>query len=114
MSTPHIADAEDEFYVLTISPDFCQVGDTVVPFFPMHKLPTEEADYATSVFARSEKVLMVDSIVDGVKGNAGAGVGSHVSLASGHVKMIQGDSTVFVESRQVARHDDLCWINGQV
>lgn len=114
MSTPHVADAEDEFYVLTISPDFCRVGNQVVPFFPMRKLPPEEADYATSVFARSEKVLMVDSIVDGVKGNAGKGIKSGVSQGSGHVKMLQGDSTVFVESRQAARHDDLCWINGKV
>ena len=114
MSTPHVADAEDEFYVLAISPDFCQVGNTVIPYFPMRKLPTEEADYATSVFARSEKVLMVDSIVDGVKGNAGAGVKSKVSMGSGHVKMLQGDSTVLVEGRKAARHDDLCWINGRV
>jgi hypothetical protein len=114
VSTPHVADAEDEFYVLAISPDFCKVGNQVVPCFPMRKLPTEEADYATSVFARSEKILMVDTIVDGVKGNAGEGIKSGVSLANGHVKMLQGDATVLVEGRKAARHDDLCWINGQV
>jgi Domain of unknown function (DUF4150) len=72
----------------------------------------EQAAYSHTVFARGEKVLMVDSIVKGVAGNAGSGVRSGVSLGAGNVKIVAGSQTVFVESRAVARHGDLCEMNG--
>ncbi|WP_395322609.1 PAAR-like domain-containing protein [Variovorax sp. UC74_104] len=108
----HIADAESRFMVVNIAPDFCVVGNQVVPFDIVSILPPEKAAYADTVFARSEKVLMVDSIVKGVTGNAGSGVRSGVSLGAGNVKIISGSQTVFVESRAVARHGDLCEMNG--
>jgi len=108
----HIADAEARFMVVNIAPDFCIVGNQVVPFDIVSLLPPEKAAYAETVFARSEKVLMVDSIVKGVSGNAGSGVRSGVSLGAGNVKIISGSQTVFVESRAVARHGDLCEMNG--
>lgn len=113
-ATKHIADAEAEFLVLNVTPDFCRVVGQIVPFDIMHTLKPEKADYAVSVFARGEKVLMVKSIVQGVVGNAGQGVKSNVSMGSGHVKVVEGSSTVLVESRAVARHGDLVEMNGKV
>ena len=108
----HVADAETRFMVLNVTPDFCKVGNRIVPFDIVSILPPERAAYAHSVFAHSEKVLMVDSVVKGVTGNAGSGVRSGVSLGAGNVKVITGSKTVFVESRAAARHGDLCEMNG--
>lgn len=109
---PHVADAEAQFMAINVTPDFCRVGSVVVPFDIVSILPPEKSSYASTVFARSEKVLVVGSIVSGVKGNAGKGVASGVSQKAGNVKIISGSSTVFVESRSVARHGDLCEMNG--
>ncbi|MGJ7553605.1 PAAR-like domain-containing protein [Variovorax sp. RB3P1] len=108
----HIADAEAQFMVVNVTPDFCIVGNQVIPFDIVAILPPEKAAYADSVFARGEKVLMIDSIVQGVTGNAGSGVRSGVSLGAGNVQVVSGAQTVFVESRAVARHGDLCEMNG--
>ena len=108
----HIADAEVQFMVVNVAPDFCIVGDQVVPFDIVSILPPERAAYSDTVFARHEKVLMVGSIVQGVSGNAGKGIRSGVSLGAGNVKVVAGSQTVFVESRAVARHGDLCEMNG--
>jgi len=110
----HIADGESQFVVLNVTPDFCRVGKDVVAFDICRILTPEKADYAHSVFARSEPVIMIDSIVNAVTGNAGSGVASGVSLGGGHSKVIAGSTTVFVESRMTARHDDLVEMNGAV
>lgn len=111
---PHAADAEEEFFVKAVTPDFCRVGKAIVPFFPARILKPEKADYAVSVFARGEQVLMVKSIVGGTKGNAGRGVKSGVSQTQGHVEVVEGENTIFVEGRKLARHDDLCKMNCRV
>lgn len=109
---PHIADAEAAFMVISVTPDFCRVGKKIVPFDIVALLPPEKANYAATVSARSEKVLMIDSIVAGVIGNAGQGVQSQVSLADGNVKVTSGSDTVFIEGRKAARHGDTCEMNG--
>ncbi len=79
MATEHIADAEPTFKVLNIDPDMCFVNGAVVPFEIYRELPPELSDYSPNVNARGCKVLHVDSIVQGVIGNAGSGVISGVS-----------------------------------
>lgn len=112
MTEPHIADAESEFFILNVTPDFCDVDDTTVPFDISQTLKPEKSDFAKSVFARGEPVIMVRSIIDGVKGNAGSGVTSGVSLDAGHSEVSPNDATVYVEDRQVARHLDRVGMNG--
>lgn len=112
MSTePHIADAEDGFFVLAVTPDMCRVGKQIFAFKPMQILSPEEASYSTKVFARDEKVLLLKSVIDGVKGNAGKGITSGVAVKSGHVEIKQGSSTVIIEDRMTARHGDEVEIN---
>jgi hypothetical protein len=105
-SEPHIADAESGFFVLAVTPDMCKVGKTVVAFKSMQILSPEEASYSTTVFARDEKVLLLKSVIDGVKGNAGKGIISGVAVKSGHVEIKQSSSTVIIEDRLAARHGD--------
>lgn len=110
----HIADAEDAFYVKAITPDFCRVGNSVVPFMPLRELKKEKDDYAKTVFARGQAVLMVKSIIKGTKSNAGQGIKSGVARQNGHVQVLEGSATVFVEGRAAARHEDICEMNGRV
>ncbi len=88
------------------------MGKDIIPFDICQVLEPEKAAYAKTVFARGEKVMMIDSIVKAVKGNAGQGVRSGVSLGSGDSKILQGSSTVFTEGRATARHLDEVLMNG--
>jgi hypothetical protein len=112
--TPHIADAEQDFFVMAITPDMCKVGKSIVAFKPVQYLPPEEKHYATTVFARDEKVLMIKSIIDGMKGNAGKGLKSGVSGKDGHTKIMEGCSNVIIEDRLAARDGDEVCMNGSV
>jgi len=114
MSESHIADAESAHLVMNINPDFCQVGKSVVAFDISRELSNEKSSYAKSVSARGNAVLLVDSIVRGVVGDAGTGVMSGVSQGNGHVVVKQGSSTVQIEGRKVARDGDRCEMNVQI
>jgi Domain of unknown function (DUF4150) len=112
MSTRHIADAEPNFIVSNVTPDFCQVGSAIVPFDISQVLSPEKMGYAKTVFARGEKVLLVSSVISGISGNAGRGVKSGVSLGSGATKIVQGAGTVIIEGQSAARHGDQVLMNG--
>lgn len=105
-SEPHIADAEDAFFVLAVTPDICKVGKTIVAFKSMQILSPEEAAFSNTVFARDEKILLLKSFIDGVKGNAGKGLKSGVAVKCGHVEIKEGSSTVIIEDRITARDGD--------
>jgi hypothetical protein len=107
----HIADAEATFMVVNITPDFCIVNGVVVPFDIYKQLPPEKANYSSSVHARGEKVLHVDSVVKGVIGNAGSGVSSGVSQGSGNTLAVEGAKSVRVQGKLCTRHRDLCLMN---
>lgn len=114
MATKHLANREATWVALNVSPDFCQVGDDVIPFDISRTLERDKVLYARSVFARGEPVILYDSVASGVKGNAGRGVCSQVSQAAGHVWMREGANTVFAEGRKVVRHLDQCLMNCQL
>jgi hypothetical protein len=107
----HIANKLAEFKAVCISPDFCIVNKAVVPFEVERDLSHELTSYAHKVHAWGVPVLTIDSVVAGVVGNMGRGVGSTVSLAAGAVEMIAGSETVFAENQMVLRDQDLCLIN---
>ncbi len=113
MSTRHIADAEDTFYVISIEPDFCEVGDDVIAYDISRKLTPERSGYTKTVRARGNKVLTVDSVVQGVNGDSGRGIKSGTSLEIGDVKVVAGSSSLKAEGKMVARHNDLCMMNGR-
>ena len=112
--TPHIADAEQAFFVMAVTPDMCKVGKHIVAFKPMQYLPPEEKNYATTVFTRDEKVLMIQSVIDGMKGNAGKGIKSGVSGKDGHTKVTEGCATVIIEDRLSARDGDEVCMNQRI
>lgn len=111
MADKHIVNRENGWVALNISPDFCKVGKKIVPFDIGRTADNELMHYASSVFARGEPVVMLDSVFNGVEGDAGKGLDSKVSLGSGHVWIKEGSSTVFAEGRPITRHLDKCWMN---
>lgn len=111
MASKHIADAEPRFKVLNIDPDMCFVNGAVVPFEIYRELPPELSDYSPDVHARGCKVLHVDSVVQGVIGNAGSGVISGVSQGAGNNIILKGAQTVRVNGQLCARHHDLVGMN---
>lgn len=112
MAEKHIADAESAFVVVNVNPDFCKVGKKVIPFDIAQVLQPEKSSYAKTVFARGQPVLMQDSVIKAVKGNAGKGVSSGVSLGKGDTKIMEGSGTVHTEGRLTARHLDEVLMNG--
>jgi hypothetical protein len=72
----------------------------------MQILSPEEAAFSSTVFARDEKVLLLKSYIDGVKGNAGKGIASGVAVCSGNVEIKEGSDTVIIEDRLTARDGD--------
>ena len=113
MAEKHIADAEAQFHVLNVTPDFCQVGNQIIPFDISQVLAPEKVAYAKTVFARGQPVLLLDSVIKAVNGNAGKGVASGLALGSGDTKIEDGSSTVFIEGRKTARHLDPVTMNGK-
>ena len=111
MAEKHIADSESAFKVLNIDPDMCFVNGAVVPFEIYRELPPEKSNYSHNVYARGEKVLHVDSVIQGVIGNAGSGVISGVSQGAGNNIIRTGAPTVLVNGKLCARHDDLVGMN---
>lgn len=114
MTEKHIADGEETFVILNVPPDFCEIDDDVVPFDIVQTLKPEQSDYAKTVFARNEPVLMVSSVIKGVIGNAGAGVTSTVSMGAGYSEVCPNESTIVIEGRNAARHLDFVWMNGHL
>ena len=100
----HLADAESGFVVLNTSPDFCEVDGTVIPFDLVRDLTPERSDYSPDVFSRGAKVLKVGSIIQGVEGNAGAGVFSTVSEESGDVETLEGSELLFINGKAAVHH----------
>lgn len=112
MATKHIADAEGDFTISNVTPDFCKVGKDVIPFDISQTLTPEKASYAKSVLARGEQTLTIQSIIAGVDGNAGKGVKSGVSLGGGDSQVQEGSGSVFIEGKKTARHGDEVQMNG--
>lgn len=111
MAVKHIADRESTWIAANTTPDFCKVGKKIIPFDIVRTLERDKALHATTVFARGEPVLMIDSVTAGVDGDAGRGIKSKVSRRAGHVWMRAGSGTVYAEGRKVVRHHDLCLMN---
>lgn len=107
----HAANSESRFLAVSITPDFCQVGDHIVPFDIVRTLDHEHSAYTQQVFAASKKMLLIDSVLQGVEGNAGHGIRSGVSLTAGNCKILTGTSAVMVEGRAIARQGDLLDMN---
>jgi hypothetical protein len=110
----HIADAENEFVVTNINPDFCRVDGEVVAFDISQVLAKEKSDYSKNVFSRGARVLKVGSIIEGVVGDAGEGVLSGVATGEGHSITIEGSDLLFVNGKKTCHHGHKVLMNVKV
>jgi len=111
MAEKHVANREANWRAVNICPDFCQVGNAVIPFDISQTLDNDAMHYARTVYARGQPLVLRDSVVRGVQGDAGRGVISGTSGGSGQVWIKAGSPTVYAEGRPVTRHGDACWMN---
>ncbi|WP_175905974.1 polymorphic toxin type 15 domain-containing protein [Burkholderia seminalis] len=105
----HIAN-EDRWKAFTTSPDFCKVGNSVVPF-DSYAIINNKQTASPNVFAAGKPVYRVGDLHHGVLGDAGQHVVSGTSLGSGYVKILSGQSNVIVNGQKVARDGSACKIN---
>jgi hypothetical protein len=110
MATKHIADKESKFVAVSTAPDFCRVGNQVVPFDISRKL-NHTVVHAKKVFARGVPVLRISDVIQGVDGDAGQGVISGTAKGSGDVIVVTGADNVYAEKLLVARHLSVCQMN---
>ena len=110
----HIADAESEFTIVNITPDFCIVDGQTVPFDLVRSLTPERMGYAKKVSARGVPVLTIKSVVQGVEGNMGEGIMSGVSQGAGDSVILRVVRNVRAEGNPVCRHRDLVQMNVKV
>lgn len=111
MASKHAADAEGNFQTYNVTPDFCKIGKRVIAFDIQQVLAQEKSDYSSNVRARGCKVLYVGSVIKGVQGNAGSGIGSSVSQDAGDSRVLTGSSNLFVNGNPAARHGDEVTMN---
>lgn len=111
MASKHAADAEGNFQAYNVTPDFCKIGKRVIAFDIQQVLAQEKSDYSSNVRARGCKVLYVGSVIKGVQGNAGSGIGSSVSQDAGDSRVLTGSSNLFVNGNPAARHGDEVTMN---
>lgn len=110
----HIADAEAEFTIVSITPDFCVVDGQTIPFDLVRTLAPERLGYAKKVNARGVPVLTIQSVVQGVVGNMGEGILSGVAQETGDSYVLPMARNVRAEGNPVCRDRDLCLMNVKV
>ena len=107
----HVADAESDFVITNVTPDFCKVDGSVCAFDIAQHLSSERTSYSENTFARGQKVLKEGSVIRGVKGNAGKGVLSGVSQGKGDCVVIEGADNLLVNGKRVAHHGHRAYMN---
>jgi hypothetical protein len=110
MATKHIADKEALFIAVNVSPDVCIVGGVPVPF-DISRTLDHAVVHSRTVRARGVWVLRVTDVIQGVDGDAGAGIISGTSLSSGDVILTTGAESVHADGLIVVRHLSECEMN---
>ncbi len=106
----HVAN-ESQWKVACTMPDYCQVGNSVVPF-DTSAVISKQVMSSPNVKAQDVPVYRVGDLHKGVTGDAGKGIPlSATSQGSGCVKFIDGQNNVKVNCLPVVRHDSRCMIN---
>jgi hypothetical protein len=101
---------ESNWQVACTMPDYCQVGNSVVPFDTSATI-SKQILSSPNVKAQGECVYRIGDLHKGVKGDAGKGIPSATSQGNGCVKFIEGQGNVKANGIPVVRHDNRCMIN---
>jgi hypothetical protein len=110
MADKHIANVESTWLAVCIPPDWCWVGESLIPFDSYRDL-SHEMVASPNVNARGTPVYRITDWVQGTDSNAGNGIISGTSQEPGNVQMLSDDTTVLVNGLICARHETLVWMN---
>lgn len=106
----HAANNSDQWKAVCTSPDYCKVGNSVVPFDSYADIGRETKS-SPDVMAQGLPVYRVGDLHHGVKADAGRHIVCGTSLGSGYVQFLSGHDNVKVNGLPVVRHGSLCRVN---
>jgi hypothetical protein len=106
----HVAHETEMWRAVCITPDFCRVGNSVIPFNSF-ALIGEESRSSPNVNALGTPVYRVGDLHHGVLADAGSHVVAGTSLGSGYVKFLTGQENVRANGLAMVRHGSLCRVN---
>jgi len=106
----HAANDSHEWKAVCSVPDFCKVGNAVVPFDSFATIGNQTQS-SPDVKAQGVPVYRVGDLHKGVQGDAGSHVVAGTSLGGGYVKFLSGQSDVKVNNIPLVRQDSACLVN---
>ncbi|TBU80479.1 PAAR-like domain-containing protein, partial [Phytopseudomonas dryadis] len=106
----HAANDSHEWKAICSVPDFCKVGNAVVPFDSFATLGNQTQS-SPDVKAQGVPVYRVGDLHKGVQGDAGSHVVAGTSLGGGYVKFLSGQNDVKVNGIPLVRQDSSCLVN---
>ncbi|SHL34689.1 DUF4150 domain-containing protein [Phytopseudomonas punonensis] len=106
----HAANDSHEWKAVCSVPDFCKVGNAVVPFDSFATIGNQTQS-SPDVKAQGVPVYRVGDLHKGVQGDAGSHVVAGTSLGGGHVKFLSGQNDVKVNGIPLVRQDSTCLVN---
>lgn len=106
----HAANDSHEWKAVCSVPDFCKVGNAVVPFDSFATIGNQTQS-SPDVKAQGVPVYRVGDLHKGVQGDAGAHVVAGTSLGGGYVKFLSGQNDVKVNGIPLVRQDSTCLVN---
>ncbi|WP_437882964.1 DNA/RNA non-specific endonuclease [Pseudomonas sp. LRF_L74] len=106
----HAANDSHDWKAVCSTPDFCKVGNAVVPFDSFATIGNQTQS-SPDVKAQGVPVYRVGDMHKGVQGDAGSHIVAGTSLGGGYVKFLQGQDNVKVNGIPLVRQDNLCLVN---
>ncbi|WP_165495966.1 DNA/RNA non-specific endonuclease [Phytopseudomonas daroniae] len=106
----HVANDSHEWKAICSVPDFCKVGNAVVPFDSFATLGNQTQS-SPDVKAQDVPVYRVGDLHKGVQGDAGSHVVAGTSLGGGYVRFLSGQNNVKVNGIPLVRQDSTCLVN---
>lgn len=109
-SSTHVANESSEWKAVCIAPDYCKVGNSVVPFDSYADIGNQTRA-SPDVTAAGTPIYRVDDMHKGIEADAGEGIPSGTSQGGGYVKFLTGQDNVKVNGLPIVRQDSLCLVN---
>ncbi|WP_165493584.1 PAAR domain-containing protein [Phytopseudomonas daroniae] len=106
----HAANDSHEWKAICSVPDFCKVGNAVVPFDSFATLGNQTQS-SPDVKTQGVPVYRVGDLHKGVQGDAGSHVVAGTSLGGGYVRFLSGQNDVKVNGIPLVRQDSTCLVN---
>lgn len=106
----HVANESSDWKAVCTAPDYCKVGNGVVPFDSFANIG-KQTQSSPDVKAQGTPIYRVGDMHQGVAADAGEGIPSGTSGSGGYVKFLTGQDNIKVNGIPMVRQDSLCLVN---